>query len=44
MGETCGQKLVDHDHLTHIKEPCRICKDIATKLRKLEKEDQNIKR
>ena len=44
MGETCGKKLVHSDYVTMSPEPCRVCKDIDIKSRKLDKERQNIAR
>jgi hypothetical protein len=44
MGETCGQKLLDDGGHQYSPDICRICQDIETKKRRLEKEQSNIKR
>lgn len=44
MGEHCGAKLTDADSQVHAREVCRLCLDIATKERRLQKEQDNINR
>lgn len=42
MGETCGLKLVWET--TYLEERCRLCDDIAKKVRRIEKIDSDIAR
>lgn len=44
MGETCGQKLLDQYSLITVPDDCRVCQDISTKKRRLEREQSNILR
>ena len=44
IGETCGAKLVDTDNLTRVDELCRTCTEKAVKVRRLQRETDNIKR
>lgn len=44
MGEHCGAKLTDENSQIFLSEPCRLCVDIATKERRLQKEQDNINR
>ena len=44
MVEKCGATLLYHESLTFIDDDCRICQDIKTKGRRLQREQDNVAR
>ncbi|EXJ66957.1 uncharacterized protein A1O5_09603, partial [Cladophialophora psammophila CBS 110553] len=44
IGETCPATLLDHNNLTKVIGYCKVCQQIAVKRRKLQREENNIRR